>query len=97
MADDLNTSLREEKIKYLDNGHADREAEAMAFLSLFTKSDDDEKKALAPMFEQLSSKYEIDREEWQHLEGSVRMGDKNTLDPYGYGIEMNSTLGKMIS
>lgn len=97
MAKDIDSSLREEKVKYLDNGHADREAEAMAFLSLFTKSDDDEKRALAPMFEQLSSKYEIDKNEWQSLEQSIRMGDKNTLDPYGYGIDMTSPLGKMIS
>ena len=97
MARDIDTSIREEKIKFLDKGHSEKEADAMAFLTVFEKADDEEKQILAPMFNQLTEKYELDQEDWKSLEQSVRMGGRNTLDPYGYGIEMTSPLGKMIS
>jgi len=69
----------------------------MAFLTVFNESDENEKKVLAPKFNEISERLEIDETEWGNLEDSLRKGGANTLDPYGYGIDMTSPLGKMIS
>tara|TARA_R110002167_G_scaffold94892_4_gene253059 strand:+ start:5006 stop:5320 length:315 start_codon:yes stop_codon:yes gene_type:complete len=94
---DLNTAISKEKVKYLENGHEDKEAEAMAFITVFSNAEDSEKQALAPMFQQINDKYRMERKEWTSLEKAVQKGEKDILDPYGYGIEMNSPLGKMIN
>ena len=92
-----NKAIREETIKHLEKGFSEKEAESMAFLTVFGKSDEDEQVALAPMYNSLTEKHNISEKEWRNFEDIVRTGDRSNLDPYGYGIDMTSPLGKMIS
>ena len=94
---ELDKAIRKETIENLDKGYSDKESEAMAFISIFSNAEKPEQEALAPMYNTLTEKHSISQKEWHNFEDLVRRGDRDALDPYGYGIEMNSPLGKMIS